>query len=67
MKTGLEIYLWESLDDLGSDAGLQVLHRPDELWQHLDEDPRARPLRGPVGHRAVLQQTGEEHDVAGLA
>ena len=60
------MYLWESLDDLGSDAGFQVLHRPDKLGQHLDEDARAGPLRGPVGHRAVLQQTGEEHDIAGL-
>ena len=61
-----EIYLWQSLDDLRSDAGLEVLHRPYKLWQHLDEDPRSGPLRGPVGHRAVLQQTGEEHDIAGL-
>ena len=48
--------LWESLHDLGGDAGLEVLHGPDKLGQHLDENARPGALRGSIGHRAVLQQ-----------
>ena len=58
--TLVRAHLWESLHDLGGDAGFEVLHGPDKLGQHLDEDARPGTLRGPVGHRAVLQQAGEE-------
>ena len=49
-------HLWESLYDLRGDAGLEILHGPYKLGQHLDEDARSGALRGPVGHGAVLQQ-----------
>ena len=61
------MHLRESLHNLRGNARFEVFHGPDKLGQHLNQDSRAGPLRGLVGHRAVLQQAGEEHDVARLA
>ena len=48
-----------------SEHALLVFHRPDPLWEVLDQNDRSR-LLAEVWHSTVLDQTPENNHVAGL-